>query len=335
MYKEVYPGIFLIKERGSLGVIKPPENIYVIAGHDGLIYDAGYGNKKTVKYTVSQIRKIEELYKSQNKPFKINRILPSHAHPDHISGLKQLREMLGLKILTTQKTAEIIKDKESFKKFFEPNRDSMLSVSNLRRRVKDWLQAHLWRFFYYRIYGLNFIKDLDELIEENSEILINDEKWKIFHSPGHSPDHISLYNEDKGLLFSGDNVLRAITTWLGPPHCSIDDYVKSVETIQKLPNLKLILASHGSPIENPNERIAEILDHRKERQQQVMDLVNKNSKTGISPSGIVNILYPDGNIVMQSTARGWVCLTLQKLEKNRLVKRVVGKKKIMFYPLDA
>ena len=41
--KEVYPGIFLIKEKGTFGAIKPPENIYVLAGPDGIIYDAGYG----------------------------------------------------------------------------------------------------------------------------------------------------------------------------------------------------------------------------------------------------------------------------------------------------
>lgn len=47
MMKEVYPGIFFIRESGGmLGIAKPPENIYVLAGNDGLIFDAGYGTKR-------------------------------------------------------------------------------------------------------------------------------------------------------------------------------------------------------------------------------------------------------------------------------------------------
>ena len=93
--EEVYPDIFRIKERGSFGVVKPSENVYVLAGSDGLIYDAGYGKRKTVRYLISKIEEIENLYKSQNKEFNITRVLPSHWHPDHSSGLRLLRKYLG------------------------------------------------------------------------------------------------------------------------------------------------------------------------------------------------------------------------------------------------
>ena len=52
---EVYPGIFLIKEKGTSGAIKPPENIYVLAGSDGIIYDAGYGTKKAIKHLIGEV----------------------------------------------------------------------------------------------------------------------------------------------------------------------------------------------------------------------------------------------------------------------------------------
>ena len=54
--KEVYPGIFIIREKGAYGTIKPAENIYILAGNDGLIYDAGYGKKKTIKYVMPKIK---------------------------------------------------------------------------------------------------------------------------------------------------------------------------------------------------------------------------------------------------------------------------------------
>ena len=131
--------------------------------------------------------------------------------------------------------------------------------------------------------------------------------------------------------FKAFNILRSITTWLGPPECVIGDYVRSIEKIQNLPNLKLILSAHGSPIENPQERIAIILKHRKERTQQIIDLLKENSDAGISAWSIVEKLYSNSNLMIKNAARGWICLTLRDLEEQGVARRVVGKKVINFF----
>jgi glyoxylase-like metal-dependent hydrolase (beta-lactamase superfamily II) len=332
--KEVYPSIFLIKEKGVFGVIKPPENIYVLAGSDGLIYDAGYGTKRTVKKLLKGLKEIENQFKEQNKEFNITRILVSHCHPDHFSGLKRIRKALGLKIVLTKKSYEIIKDKKSFIKTFET--DAYEDYLRIRKKTFHKLIKFLRnvgsRLFYQRIFGVSFIDDPDEIIEDNTVITINGESWSVFPSPGHAIDHISLYNEDKGILFSGDNILRSITTWLGPPRSNLEDYIKSVEKIKSLPNLNLILAAHGSPIENPEVRIREILKHRKNREKQVFELIHDNTEKGISPKEIIKGIYPNNSRFLHQVARGWVVLTLKLLENKKLIKRKETKKKILFFP---
>ena len=334
--QEVYPDIFLIKEKGTFGAIKPPENIYILAGSDGIIFDAGYGTKKAVKYLIKEIKRIEEIYNEKNKEFKLTRILVSHCHPDHFSGLKRIRKALGIKVTLTKKSAEIIKNKSSFIKSFETDAygDYLRIRKKLSRRIINVFRNFGSRVFYQRMYGVSYIDDPDEIIDSNSEILINGELWKIFPSPGHAIDHISLYNVEKGILFSGDNILRSITTWLGPPNCDIADYINSIETIQKLPNLKLILAAHGSPIENPKERIAEILLHRKEREQQVLNIIYDNYVNGIAPKDIIKSIYPQDSRFLHQIARGWIVLTLKMLEENNLIKRQDEKKKILFFPVE-
>lgn len=331
--KEVYPGIFIIKEKGSFSTIKPPENIYVLAGINGIIYDAGYGNKKAIKYVIKELREIEDYYNAQNKDFRLTRILISHAHPDHFSGVKQLRDTLGLRAVLTKKTAEIIKDKDSLFKSFKTDvlEDYLRIRKKIIRKIINGLRNVGSKLFYKRIYGVSFLDDPEEIIEDYSEISINDEVWKIFPSPGHAIDHISLYNEEKGILFSGDNILRSITTWLGPPNSDIEDYVKSLETIQNLPNLKLILSAHGGPIEKPQDRITEILKHREERKQQVLDIIYQNSEKGTSPKEIIKVIYPNESRFLHQIARGWVVLTLKMLENKNLIKRKVTKKKILFF----
>lgn len=332
--QEVYPGIFLIREKGSMGAVKPPENVYVLAGNDGIIYDAGYGTKKVLKFLIRELKEIEEYYRKQNKEFTITRILVSHGHPDHISGLTPLRDSLGLKVILTEKAANIIKDKSSFIKSYETDdyNDYLRIRKKIVRRLRNFFRNFGSRLFYNRIYGVSFMDDPDEIIDDNSEISINGETWKVFPSPGHSTDHISLYNEEKGILFSGDNVLRSITTWLGPPESNISEYIKTIKQLQSLPNLKLILSAHGSPIEKPKERLGEILKHRNEREQQVLNLIIQNSERGTSPDNIIKALYPKSGKFMHQVARGWVVLTIKMLEEQGFITRIEKKKKILFFP---
>ena len=81
------------------------------------------------------------------------------------------------------------------------------------------------------------------------------------------------------------------------------------------------------------KRITEILRHREERTQQILDLVKDNYNDGISPSGIIHSLYPNANKIMFRVARGWVCLTLKMLEVKNIIKREVRKKHILFFPV--
>lgn len=332
--KEVQPGIFLIKEKGSFGNFKPTENIYIIAGENGLIFDAGFGNKRVVQHLLREINQIENEFKAKNKGFLLTRIIPSHCHPDHFSGLKKIREKLGVKILLTKRMAEIVKNKKNFMKSFNADSytDYLVLKKGFNRKLRDLLELFFTRFFYKKIYGLSYINDPDEIIDENSRIEINGEFWNLIHTPGHAIDHVSLYNEEKGILLSGDNILKSITTWLGPPNCDINDYKYSIEIIKSLPNLKIILPAHGELIGNPKERIEEILEHRENRTKQIMEIVEDHVDMGVSPSEIIQIIYPNEKRMLKQIARGWVCLTLKMLENQNQIRRFEDDNVIKFFP---
>jgi glyoxylase-like metal-dependent hydrolase (beta-lactamase superfamily II) len=332
--KEVAPRIFLIEEKGTFKTIKPPENVYVIAGSDGLIFDAGYGNNKSIKHFLKEFNEIRKIFEEKGQKFNITRILPSHCHPDHFSGLKKIAEQLGIHIMLTEKMRQIIKDKKSFLQNFNGDsyNDYLVVKRGMRRKLRNAMQIFFSRMLYERIYGLEFVGDPDVLIEQNSKLAINGEEWVIFPSPGHSKDHISLYNESQGILLAGDNVLSSITTWLGPPNSDIDKYVESIAYIHELPNLKIILPAHGDIITDPIQRTREILQHRKERTQQVIDIIKRRSKEGTAPNDIIAELYLNGKRFLHQVARGWVCLTLKSLEKKGMLVRKETKHKILFFP---
>lgn len=332
--KEVCPNIFSIEERGKfLGISRPPENIYVFAGKNGIIYDAGYGDNKTVNYLVNEVKKIEKKFLEAGKEFNLTQIIPSHPHADHFSGLNQIANLLNIKKVLPKTIADVITNKSAYEKYYESDYfEDYLYSRNLKNRIKHGFIRIISDFLYNKFFGVRLVEDPVEIIEEKTQISINDEEWNIFPSPGHCFGHISLYNEKKGILFSGDNVLRSITTWLGPPDSNIDDYLTTLKELKQLPNLKIILPAHGSPIENPKERIDEILAHRQARTEKILELIRSNPNHGISPSKIIKSLYPDGGRGIRSIARGYVCLTLKKLERDGFIKRREGKNEIEFFP---
>ncbi len=317
---EVEPGIFMYREKGGLSAIKPEVNLYVIAGSEGLIFDAGYGTAKVVRGMVRDVAALREKYNRAGRHFKITRVMPSHSHPDHFSGLKRLSRHLGCRIVLTRKMAETLRTKEAYYLNYktDPVTDYFIAANSFGM-FRERLRNRFFRLINDKIYGLEFVDNADEIIPDESNIMINGENWKVFSSPGHAADHISLYNERKGILFAGDNILRTVTTWLGPPDSDLEAYMNSLRHIACLPRLRIILSAHGSPIRNPRERIAEILKYREKRTSEVYNLVKDRDGRGISAGEIVSRLYADDGRFKKEIARGWVVLTLKYLESKGLV----------------
>ncbi|MHA1583184.1 MAG: MBL fold metallo-hydrolase [Candidatus Baldrarchaeia archaeon] len=59
--------------------------------------------------------------------------------------------------------------------------------------------------------------NVDVVMNENDEIKVGEYSLRVIHTPGHTPCHISLYLEEKEVLFSGDVVVGEGTTWIGLP----------------------------------------------------------------------------------------------------------------------
>jgi glyoxylase-like metal-dependent hydrolase (beta-lactamase superfamily II) len=318
--QEVYPGIFMVTEKGAWGVLKPSINIYIIPGKGGIMYDAGYGSRKSFQHLVSEFQKIKIECASRSQPFEVSRVIVSHAHEDHFSGLYKLRKTLGLSIMLSSLTAYYISTKEKYWEIFntgvDPNKvrlpAAMIRMLNIPYRLSDCLVKCL-------AYNVRYLPDPDIIFEGKTEIRINEDVWELFPSPGHSADHITLYNSEKGVLFSGDNVLRAMTTWLGPPNSDLSAYIDSLKYMLTLPRLELILSAHGSVITNPKERIQKLIDWRIKRTRQLYKVIKNSNKKGITFMEIYKQFYQKGGAAAYVINSGWIKVTVDFLIKRRLI----------------
>jgi glyoxylase-like metal-dependent hydrolase (beta-lactamase superfamily II) len=287
-----------------------------------------------VKFFLNEFKSIKEYYREKGNGFNISRILISHAHSDHFSGLYEISHKLGLKIILTKAIASKIKDEASFTRSFQTDNfeDNMRLKKTVFRRIWQLMRNKVEGFLYKKIFGLRYLNKVDELVKDNSEIEINGERWNIIFSPGHSPEHISLYNSKNGIILSGDNVLNMRSTWLGPPESNIMHYLETIRKYQNLPRLELMLPAHGDIITNPQVTLSAILLRMKEREIQILNAINQHSTKGLSPDNIMKIIYPKGNMIKKIIARDWVVLMLKYLESKRLLKRQIKGNRFLFFP---
>lgn len=314
--KEIEPGIFQITEPGYKK-ITPQVNIYIIAGPDALIFDAGYGHRSSVNFFVNEFREVERTVTSRGERFAVQGIMPSHSHGDHFSGLVLIRRKLKIPVILTGRMEKKISSAKAFRDHYwnALMKNKPLSLTEKFSRMRHSLVAS----FRYRLaFGIRFVKKPDHIIPEEGEITVNDETWQIIYSPGHARDHICLYNEKRGVLLGGDIVLRKVTTWLGPPESDLEEYRATLERLLALPGLRIILPAHGSPVTEPHKRIMEILAWRQERTTHVHVLLREAGIDGITVKEVVQKLYPDSPWAKADLARGWVELTLNELERRGL-----------------
>ena len=84
------------------------------------------------------------------------------------------------------------------------------------------------------------------LLKDGDMFNLGNRKLVIYHTPGHSPGHISIFDETKGYLFTGDLLYDETPVYAFYPTTNPSDLVNSLEKITKIPNITMIYGSHNS-----------------------------------------------------------------------------------------
>lgn len=95
-------------------------------------------------------------------------------------------------------------------------------------------------------------------------------------TPGHTPGHMCLYDQEHRILFSGDHILfditPNITSWMDVED-SLGSYLQSLNKIKKL-HIEFTLAAHRKAMGNCNSRIDELIHHHNVRLNEVYQIVS-------------------------------------------------------------
>ena len=121
---------------------------------------------------------------------------------------------------------------------------------------------------------------------DGQTLVIGSRTWRCIAGYGHAPEHMALYDEQGGVLISGDMVLPRISTNVSvyetePEGDPLGLFLSSLDRYLALPADTLVLPSHGEPFIGLHARVAQLKQHHAERLAELIQACRNQPKTAL------------------------------------------------------
>lgn len=134
------------------------------------------------------------------------------------------------------------------------------------------------------------------------------------HTPGHTVDHMVFVLEEEDAMFTADNVLGQGTAVFE----DMGTYLKSLAKMKQLFRGRAY-PGHGPVIADGPSKIVEYIEHRRQREEQVVRTLRdgqQSGKKGMEAMEMTKIIYHDVPENLHIPACGGVLQILSKLEQE-------------------
>ena len=154
-------------------------------------------------------------------------------------------------------------------------------------------------------------------IADGEVIAAGDDEIVAVHTPGHAPDHLCFWHEETRTLFCGDLAVSGSTVWIPSTlQGDLAAYLRSLQRVREL-GPERMLPAHGPVIEEPDRILRNYIEHRLEREAQIVEALRNGAAT---PDAIVAQVYRGLKEALLPLARDGVVAHLVKLEREGRVR---------------
>ena len=150
-----------------------------------------------------------------------------------------------------------------------------------------------------------------DVVANDGDVVASIDGWSIraVHTPGHTSNHLCFAFDAERALFTGDHVMGWSTTVVSPPDGDMRAYIHSLRKVAGRDDA-ILWPTHGNPVTDPRPFLAAYLNHRLDREAQVLAQVRGGLTT---IEGIVLALYADVREELHKAAGRSVLSHLVKL----------------------
>jgi glyoxylase-like metal-dependent hydrolase (beta-lactamase superfamily II) len=113
-------------------------------------------------------------------------------------------------------------------------------------------------------------------LADSQTIRLGRREWIGLHTPGHTADHLCLYDPESGVLLSGDHVLPSITphiSGIGAGPDPLAAFITSLDRVAGLEGVRHVLPAHGQPFTDLPGRVDDIKTHHDQRLERLKGFV--------------------------------------------------------------
>jgi len=207
---------------------------------------------------------------------RVHTVIVTHSHPDHFGGAVRIRQETGADIVAH----------EQFRVWWDPREVDAEDPETDESEAgvppggpwdrplpwggqRDWgNQEQMMTSHREEMRTHMQVPRPTRRLEDAQVVTFAGREWVALHTPGHTLDHLCLYDPTEGVVLSGDHVLPTIT-----PHISGVDgagdplalFFDSLNRMTKLEGVTTVLPAHGHPFHDLTGRVEAIKVHHDER----------------------------------------------------------------------
>lgn len=172
---------------------------------------------------------------------------------DNIKRITDQLTTLPIDVFTTHVHTDHIGSHEEFERIYVHDGDKDwlvngikgLSIEQIRKDISRDITLPTPETFNPNTYK-SFQGEPSGLLKDGDIFELGNRRLIIYHTPGHSPGHISIFDETNGYLFTGDLLYNETPIYAFYPSTNPVDLVNSLEKISKIPNVSMVYGSHNT-----------------------------------------------------------------------------------------
>ncbi|MEY3037580.1 MAG: hypothetical protein RL143_147 [Pseudomonadota bacterium] len=281
---EVAEGIYQI--RLPLPFALDHINVYLVEDSDGwILVDTGIKSEKSQKILENILDKLPE-----SRPLKA--VLATHAHVDHIGVAGWICDKWKVPLWVSKPEYDGINQFLAM----NPAEDPILSKSLNEFYHQGGIPESEYELIIKGLLGFQrafYPLPRAYKVLESGTLTIKNETWDIFVNDGHTVAHVSLFNRNRNILISGDQVLARISSNVsvrfgdanGNP---LKTWIDGLLKLKELPPSTLVLPSHEKSMTNLSARIDELVEGYLENAHKI----TRFCKTPSTVEELLRALFP-------------------------------------------
>lgn len=292
---EITPHVYSIPAKPAFYTGPQEPNVFLVHdGDEGALIDSGFGDEESVKTRVEFLRVHPNL--------RVKYIILTHHHFDHSSGARQLRDAAGAEVVLHPQEEKFLRDWRG-----EAPQD--IEVTEEQEETRERIER-------FRRQAAEAGPDL--LMNDGDTFKVGGLTLEVVHTPGHTLGSVCIYVREERALFTGDTALGLGTVAISPPpYGDMTLYLRSLQRLMSY-DCALMLPGHGRAVHEVSRKLQELIDHRLERERQVLQLLADGKRT---PKAMLSAIYMELDKRIVPMALRQIEAHLAKLEAEGRVAR--------------